>query len=64
MTNDEFKTLTAGINASRLAELLQCSRYSVDRYRTGAPIPEKVARRVRELARMLAEFRRTNFVEE
>lgn len=63
MTSDEFKTLTAGINASRLSELLQCSRYSVDRYRTGGPIPAKIARRVEELSRILDEFRRTNFVE-
>lgn len=64
MSQNEFKSLTFGIAAVRLAELLQCSRYSVDRYRTGAVIPEKVARRVRELARLLDEFRRTNFVEE
>lgn len=63
MTKEEFKKHTAGIHARLLSDLLQCSRFSVDRYRTGAPIPEKVAIRVQKLARMLDEFRRTNFIE-
>lgn len=53
-----------GLQAERLAELLLCSRWSIDKYRTGSPIPEKVARRVMELDKLLQEFRRTNFPDE
>ena len=64
MTTEEFKTLTRGLQADRLAELLLCSRWSIDKYRTGSPIPEKVARRVDELDKLLEQFRRTNFPDE
>ena len=64
MTTEEFKTLTRGLQADRLAELLLCSRWSIDKYRTGSPIPEKVARRVDELDKLLEQFRRTNFSDE
>ena len=64
MTQEEFITKTKGIQAGRLADLLGCSRFSVDRYRTGAPIPAKISRRVEELYRILDEFRKTNFINE
>ena len=64
MTREEFKTKTDGIRADLLGRLLLCSRSTVDKYRTGALIPEKVARRVTELDKLLQEFRRTNFLDE
>ena len=62
MTTEEFKTLTKGIQADRLAELLLCSRWTVDKYRSGVLIPAKIARRVEELDKLLQEFKRTNFL--
>lgn len=62
MKTKEFKDFTSGFKSAYLADLLLCSRFSIDRYRTGAAIPEKIARRVEELHRRLEEFRRTNFV--
>ncbi|NMD89444.1 hypothetical protein HF882_22945 [Victivallis vadensis] len=64
MTTEEFKMRCRGLQAERLAELLLCSRWSIDKYRTGSPIPEKVARRVDELDKLLEQFCRTNFPDE
>ena len=62
MTTEEFKTLTKGIQADRLAELLLCSRWSINKYHAGYPIPQKIARRVEELDKLFLKFQRTNFL--
>lgn len=64
MTTEEFKSKTKGLQAELLAELLFCTRWTVNKYRTGSPIPAKISRRVTELDKLLQEFRRTNFLDE
>ena len=44
-----------------LGRLLLCSRATVDKYRGGYTIPAKIERRVEELAKLLEQFRKTNF---
>ena len=61
MTTEEFREKTDGIRADLLGRLLLCSRATVDKYRGGYTIPAKIERRVEELAKLLEQFRKTNF---
>lgn len=61
MTTKEFREKTDGIRADLLGRLLLCSRATVDKYRGGYTIPAKIERRVEELAKLLEQFRKTNF---